>query len=249
MKLSRAAVAALAVPAALLLSAGAASAAATPPGYSPNQAGVTATGDTYASAQAVVVLPQVAPPNGTTSLSVYLADASQTVVLAMTPVNDSGTAYSAALANEDPTPGLAPGYTTGYTDTSPYSYAPGDKIELSETYSPSTGNFGYSVIDLTNDTVPVYSSLFSDTGQSFSQVFAGALFASDVYATPAAWASPSVKTELAGFSHVLFTDTAGGDVTNSSRVVTAAGGVKLGTKLAAASGAGKSFKINLLAAS
>lgn len=246
MKSSRKAVlAALAIPAALALTAGAA-AAATPPAFSTNQAGVTAAGDTYTSAQTVVVLPQVTPPNGDTSLVAYLSDATQTVVLSLAPVNNTGTAYTAQLANEDPTPGLAPGYTTGFTDTSPYSYAPGDKVELSESYNPGTGTFSYTVIDLANDTVPVYSSVFTDTGQAFTAAFAGALFAPDVYATPSAWTAPSVKTELAGFSHTLFTDTAGADVTSASRVVTAAGGVSLGTKLAAASSAGKSFKVNLL---
>ncbi len=235
--------------AALVGSALTASAATTPADFSNNQSGVEVSGGTYSYVQTVFTLPQVTPPNGQTSLAVYLADATQSVVLSLGPVSGGGGSYTATLQNEDPTPGLPPGYTVGYTDTSDtYSYATGDKVELAESYNAASGQLTYTVTDLTNDTVPVFSGQFTDLGQNFSAAFAGVLFASDVYGTPTAFTQPTAKTELVQGTHTLILDGAGANVTGVSRVRTAAGGSKLGVKLTSVGvgSAGKTFTVSLL---
>ncbi len=242
----KAALTAAAAAGVLAVPALAASAATTAVNFSNNQSGIAVTGGTYSYVQTVFTLPQVTPPNEQTALAVYLANATSSVVLSLGPVG--GSSYTATLANEDPTPGLVPGYTLGYTDTSDTSsYAAGDQVELTESYA-AMSQFRYTVTDLTNDTVPVFSGQFTDTGQSFAAAFAGTLFASDVYGTPTAFTQPAAKTVLARGTHTLIRDSAGADVTGVSKVRTAAGGSGLGVKLTsvATSSAGKTFAVSLL---
>lgn len=230
------------------LAAGPAWASSVPPVFSNNQSGVVAQGGTYKYVQTVFTVPLVTPPNGQTSVAVYLSDADQSVVLSLGPVG-GGAAESASLTEENPTPGLPPGYTTGYTDnTDTYTYAPGDKVELSVGYDQSSGQVTYTVTNLTNDIVPVFSGQFTDLSQQFTQAFAGALFSGDVYATPTAFTQPSAKTELMQGSHTLITDINGVNVTSAVKERTAAGGNKLGVKLTQVSTgtAGKNFTVYLL---
>lgn len=233
--------------ASLALPALAASAATVPVNYANNASGIEVTGGSYEAVQTVYTLPTVTPPNGQTALAVYLGDASQSVVLSLGPVNGTGAAYTASLAQEDPTPGLAPGYTTGFTDTSPYAYAAGDKVEVALSYD-GTSQVTYTITNLTDVTVPVYRSSFTDTGQVFDQAFAGTLFAGSVYGTPTSFIQPAVKTVLIRGTHTQVLDTTGADVTGAAKVRTSAGGVKLGTKLTAVSVASsdKSFTVSLL---
>jgi hypothetical protein len=236
------------------LAASAAPAVTVPVNFSNNQSGIEVNG-AISYVQAVFTLPRVAAPNERTSLAVYLADGTQSVVLALGPVSDGGS-YTATLQNEVPTPGLPPGYADGYADnTDAYAYAPGDKVELAESYSypnPNgpVGQLTYTVIDLTDVTIPVFSGQFTDSAGEFLTAFAGALFATDVYGTPTEFIQPAAKTELVAGTHVLVLDTAGKDVTGVAKVRTAAGGSNLGVKLTSVStsSAGKNFTVDLLPA-
>lgn len=241
--------ASLATVALLPVLASSASATTVPVDFANNQSGIAVTCGTCSYVQAVVTLPKVTAPNGQASLAIYLADGTQSVVLSLGPVRDDGGNYAATLQNEIPTPGLAPGYTTGYVDdTDSYQYATGDRVELTELYNAATGQFNYTITDLTSVIVPVFSGEFTDLGQALSTAFAGALFATSVYGTPAQFTQPAARTALMAATHVLILDSAGADIADVAKVRTAAGGSSLGVKLTAVSvgSAGKNFTVSLL---